>query len=279
MTKTKLFKISYKPEHFSNLEQGFDTWDNTANEHPQLCEFPIFNKAYQSLVDTDIDYWGLLSPKFFKKTNVSPEHFLTWIKNQNGNANVYFINPVPIVESLFSSTIQHGDNCHPGMMSLLQRNLVGLLPSSLDNMFMDCNTFALCNYFVGDKIFWQKYLEFVNAFLFSVNFNTADKELLYGKSANYGPNKSLPYYTFVVERLFSIFLNLYKNEIKFAHYTYSRTDLIIKTGLAEPVIDELRALTDIKQMSVSAGYPGMIQHWAFFRNRMAQQHPYLFLIE
>jgi hypothetical protein len=144
---------------------------------------------------------------------------------------------------------------------------------------MDYNTFSLCNYFVGDKIFWNKYMKFVHSFLESVDKNTNDKELLYGTSANYGPNKTLPFYTFVIERLFSIFLNIYKSEITVSHYPYSREALLIKTGLSESIVNELQALSDIKQVAISDGHSAMMQHWAFFRNRMAQQNSYLFLME
>ena len=149
---------------------------------------------------------------------------------------------------------------------------------------MDCNTFSLCNNIIGNRKFWAKYIDFVNDFLESVSKNPEDEEIMYRKSANYGPNKSLPYYTFAVERLFSIFLNLEarnraSDRITFSHYVYTRDALIAKTGLPEPIVDELRALTDIKQMAVSAGHSGMMQHWAFFRNRLAQQNSYLFLME
>jgi hypothetical protein len=280
---TKLYSICYLPEHFSAIGARFEPWDNLINKQPELCEFPIFDRAYNSELTKDLDYWGLMSPKFEKKSNITGGQFLDWVlASQISNPkDVYFINPVPIVEAIFPGTIQHGNNCHPGLLSLLQRNIAQAASIDLASLYMDCNTFAMCNYFVGNRKFWSRYTAFVNSFLASVNNNPEDVELMYRKSANYGPNKSLPYYTFAVERLFSIFLNIESRTggVTFAHYPYTREALLIKTGLPEQIVDELRALSDIKQMAISAGYPAMMQHWAFFRNRLAQQNQYLFLME
>ena len=279
----KLFSICYLPDHFS-LGSGFEPWDNIENLNPELREYPIFERAYNSDLTKNLDYWGLVSPKFKKKTNITGTKFLDWIEASgriNGWSDVYFINPVPIVEAIFPGTIQHGNNCHPGLCDLLQRNIEVAANIDLSTLYMDCNTFSMCNYFVGNRKFWTKYIEFVNSFLISVSKNPTDVEMMYRKSANYGPNKQLPYYTFAVERLFSIFLRLEaeKHNITSMHYSYNKEALLTKTGLPEIIIDELRALSDIKQIAVSAGYPTMMQHWAFFRNRLAQQNQYLFLME
>jgi hypothetical protein len=276
----KLFKICYMQDQIDSIDPSFTVWNNIENLNEQLREFPVFEQAHESLKNTDVDLWGLVSPKFEQKTNISGHQFISWIQKTHSlnPCNVYFINPVPIVESLFTSTIHHGENCHNGMEGILQRNL-SLFNVSLNSMYMDCNTFSLCNYFVGDKYFWDKYINFVHSFLISINNNKSDYDLMYNTSAQYGPNTHLPFYTFVIERLFSIFLNINKETIKVSHYQYNKQALINKTGLPEPIIDELQALKDMKQIAISAGYFNMMHHWAFFRNRMAVQHPYLFLME
>lgn len=276
---TKLYKICYEPSQFSSIGLGFDPWDNSINAAPDLREFPVFEIAYKSALTKDLDYWGLLSPKFEKKSGITGEQFLNWIDamNKTNPCDVYFINPVPIVEAIFPGTIQHGNNCHPGLLDLLQRNITGAKNIDLSVLYMDANTFSMCNYFVGNRKFWDKYIDFVKRFLWQLNTN--DYNMVYNVGANYGPNKTLPYYTFAVERLFSIFLHLHGSEIKVANYRYDRAALLLKTGLPEIIIDELIALSDIKNIALSGRQPHMLQHWAFFRNRLCQQNPYLFHIE
>ena len=276
----KLFQICYKPEHFLTVGDQVESWNNTENLKPALREFPIFEQAYNSDITKDLDYFGLVSPKFEQKTNLSCQKFLDWvtITQQTELCDVYFLNPVPIVESLFPGVVQHGETCHPGLQSILQRNISAVSHIDLSSLYSDCNTFSLCNYFIGNRKFWSAYIKFVNNFLRSVEANPNDAELIYVKSANYGPNKALPYYTFAVERLFTIFLHTNK-ELTFTHYPYSRHDLIAKTGLAEPVIDELIILSDLKKIAISGDHINLLKHWAFFRNKMAQQNQYLFLME
>lgn len=277
----KLFGICYKPEHFSAIESKYDAWDNLENPTPELCEYPIFNRAYTSVLTKDLDYWGLVSPKFESKSALTGNQFLDWVtvQVQNDPKDVYFLNPVPIVEAIFPGTIQHGENCHPGLLGLLQRHIPYGEKLNLANLYMDCNTFSMCNYFVGNRKFWENYTSFVNGFLKSVESNPADKQMMYATGANYGRDKSIPYFTFVVERLFSIFLNMYGPNITHAHYIYDRDALLKKTQLPEVIVDELRALTDIKQVALSGGHFGMMQHWVFLRNKLTQANQYLFHME
>ncbi|VVC05043.1 Uncharacterised protein [uncultured archaeon] len=271
----KLFTVCYTQEQFEKAE---NPWDNLKNVHPELREFPVFEEAYRSDKTKDLKYWGLLSPKFPSKAFMSVKAFQEWIE-KSPSRDVYFVNPVPIVEAIFPGVIQHGENCHSGMKDLLQRNISTKVDFS--TLYSDCNTFAMCNYFVGNRKFWDAYIKFVQEFSTSVEKNPQDKRMMYEESASYGPNKSLPYYTFAVERLFTIFLQLEAPRlgITFAHYTYSFDELVKKTSLPTEIIEELVALSDIKQIAISAKYYGMMRHWAFFRNRLAKQNPYLFLME
>ena len=275
----KLYKICHETSQFSNLGLGFEAWDNLDNLAPDLREFPVFEKAYRSPLTKTLDYWGLVSPKFEQKTNITGEQFTNWIEKVHAidPKDVYFINPVPIVEAIFPGTVQHGNNCHPGLLDLLQRNITDANHINLSTLYMDINTFSMCNYFVGNRKFWDKYIDFVKRFIW--HLNTEDYDMVYNTGANYGPNKSLPYYTFAVERLFSIFLNIYGSEIKFANYRYDRAALLDKTKLPEVIVDELIALSDIKAVALTGRNPHMLQHWAFYRNRLCQQNQYLFHIE
>ena len=68
--KTKLFSICYEPQHFLTVGNQVESWDNTENLRPELREFPIFESAFNSDITKDLDYWGLVSPKFEKKSNL-----------------------------------------------------------------------------------------------------------------------------------------------------------------------------------------------------------------
>lgn len=280
----KLYQICYKQEQIEQIGPPFEVWDNLKNNTPELCEFPIFNEIYDFVFTegTNIDYFGALSPKFEKKAGISGQKFLDWIDEtlKIQTPNVLFINPTPINESLFPSTIYQGNNCHPHLMNFMQKILFRLNYSIvLRDGWMDTNYFSLCNYFVGDKKFWINYLRFVNSFIGEVKNNEEDYKLMFETGANYGPNSSLPYYTFVVERLFSLFIFIHNNDIKSIHYKYSKEELMAKSDLSSTIIDELQMLSYLKASGINYNDFGLMGYWGKLRNRFAQANPYIFNVE
>jgi len=276
----KLFQICYAPEHFTNIKVPFEVWDNSENLTPKLCEFPIFNKVYDYATENNIDYWGVLSPKFEYKAGISGQQFYDWIEREITNSpakpDVLFINPTPINESLSSSVISQGENCHPGLMNLMQRVLQRMNINLILATLWNYDTFALCNYFVGNKVFWTKYLNFANQFIAEASSDPNDYKMMFETGANYGLNSALPYYTFVLERLFSLFLIIYP-EINHYEAKYSREQLFKKTKLPLEIVDEIRALSYIKHLGIND--PELLRHWIFLRNKFAQQNPNIFNVE
>jgi hypothetical protein len=281
--KLSLFQICYKNEHFKNFPNGMIAWDNTANLNPKLCEFPIFNEAYQHAIDLGLDYWGLMSPKFEKKSFMAASKFKNWIESElqvEKPANVFFVNPAPINESLSLNAITQGEICHPGMAALIQHALTGMgINFDALRVVVDDDTFAMCNYFVGDRIFWKLYLDFVNTFLAEVEKNSDDKNMMYEISAQYGPDHSIPYYTFVVERLFSLFLILYRGRITSQHYTYSKEEMLSKTQLPSLVIEELNSLSLLKKKAIQHNESKLMDSWSIFRTSLIMRYPNIFNIE
>ena len=276
-----LYTNCYTPELLSSMQPGFTPWDNTSNPEPILREFPVFLQVYEKL-QNNVDaprYWGVLSPKFEEKSGISGTEFYDWIKNNPTNADVYFINPKTIAESLYPNVVYHGERWHTNLASLMQRYINLFHPNvDLSSLYMDTNSFAMCNYFVGNSIFWKEYLNFVNTFLHHVSQNELDRKMMFSVSANYNLDHSVPYYSFVVERLFSVFLRLHP-AIRAKSFSYTREQLNKKLQLPEPIIDELMALTAIKNAAISGKNPDLLPHWAWLRNRMTQQNPYILSLE
>jgi hypothetical protein len=259
------------------VKKPFVPYDNLKNENPKLCEFPIFNEGFKLAQKEQLDYWGFLSPKFSEKSGLTEQKFYDWITP--GSTNVYIVNPCPLNECLFPSVIVQGNNCHPGLTDLIQRVMNRMnIPINVDQILMDSTSFALCNYFVGDNIFWPVYLKFVNNFINEVKNNPNDSKLMFDTGAHYGPNGSLPYYTFVIERLLSIFLNI-SSGIKYQIYQYSKEELLNKTKLPEEIMDEIRALSAIKLAAISGKHFELLEHWILLRNNFAKRYPNIFNLE
>lgn len=285
MSNIQIYQICYLPEHLLQVKNPLIPYNNLENLNPELCEYPIFKSGKVYAIQKNLDLWGFVSPKFEMKTGISGQQFIDFIETDPTRADVYFINPTPINESLSPSVLTQGENCHPGIIDLISRNIKKMnLPNELNNLWinlpnlwMDSKTFALCNYFVGNRKFWSEYLTFVDLFLAAVKSNETDYDMMFKAGANYGPNKKLPYFTFVVERLFSLFINI--TTLRVNHYTYTRDELLQKTKLSPQILDELRALSAMKLAAISGNRPELLEHYIFYRNRFASANAYIFNLE
>lgn len=234
----------------------------------KLREYPTFKK-YPEYLATDDDFVAFLSPKFVSKCAISHDDFKEWVeRNDNIGIDVFFINPTPINETLFLNTVQHGNNCHKGLEGLLQRHLPNC--PNINNLLMDGSTFAMCNYFCGNRKFWDAYTSFADEYIKSVEKNPEDAKMLYETSASYGRDKSLPYYPFAIERLFSIFL-CFNRDISSASYKYSIEQLAKKTRLDDHILSKIITLREIKKE-----FP---KDWIQLRNEIASKYPFLFTLE
>jgi hypothetical protein len=272
----KLFQLCYKKEMIDNVKDGFIPWDNTINLNPELREYPIFKKVYND-VNNDLKYWGVVSNKFTEKTNITGFDFIKWIENLpfNEDANCYFINPCPIMECLFYNVVNHGEYWHKGIGNLMQRTLTVMgYTSDLATMLTESNRFSMCNYFVGDKYFWSNYLSFVDEFLRVIDKNSHDKELMYCQSAEYNRDKTLAFYPFVIERLFSVFLCLKAYSMHVKNYEYSIEELIKKYNITEHQAREIKALSAIKSAIRTNG--NLKPHWEFLRNKFLIENKEIF---
>ena len=284
MKTLQLHQICHRPEHFTQISELLTPLDNTAAEHPELCEYPVFKKGYlQQLSLGENKNWGFLSPKFEQKTKISINKFHDWaIEKLSGEncPNVVFINATPILESIWPNVIIQGERCHPGLAKLLNFGLRGLgIESDILNRMMSSTTFAMSNYFAGDLIFWEKYITFVDNFVEVIEKDPDCKKLMFETSAGYQRDSSIPYYTFVVERLFSVFLNLYESEISSAAYVYTSEELMSKSHQTAEIIDEIMALSSIKYQAVATNNINLVQPWTTLRHQFVQRHPYIFNVE
>lgn len=265
-----LYQICYTQEQLQNVPIGCVPYDNTLNKNSELREFPIFVDEFnrrRPTASTD-DYWGFISPKFHEKANIFPETFGDWIKEQGNNAACYFINPCPIMEILFDNVVAHGEYWHPGITNLMQ-TAINESPGYTYNFqrsHMNNQTFAMCNYFVANIDFWEPYIRFVQSFIDACKANPSlNKQMFYG-DANYNRDKTLPFYSFVVERLFSTFLEIY-NFIPVNNYAYKYHEQ--KHKMTPEQFAEMQAISNVKRANLLSDYK-------LFRYNFNLRNPELF---
>ena len=203
-------------------------WDIQNNTQNDTREYELFkNIASQNINEP----WGLISQKFFHKSHLSVEDFYQFAEKKLGEGfDCAFVNPMIGNEALYINVWQQGAHCgHTGMdkIALFLENVLGL---SLQAP-MDKNTFAFSNYFIATPVFWNKYFSFVDNALGLLDrevLNGSEVGKIYSGSGSYRRNQDITMRPFVIERLFSTFIQ--NHDVKVASFVYEKQYYIEKFG-------------------------------------------------
>ena len=131
-----------------------------------------------------------------------------------------------------------------------------------------------CSYFVATKAFWLEYIKFVKDIKEKLEALAGQDAEIYHGSANYGRDPNLNMFPFIVERLFSTFLQLKEYKVYSQPYDY---------GVYKNQINDfskvLESLYAIKRMVVEQQSPELFEHWNLLRLYFAKTHPDLFNLD
>jgi len=275
-TNMKVYQIYYKNEHLPQLETAFTPWDNTANPHPEYQEWYVWNKDYQKCCDEGLDYWGFLSWKFRQKTNLSGEQFLDWIK-ANPGYDLYFANPSIVNEACFINGWEQGDLYHPNISDIGNTFLekIGYKDVDVTTILMDRSITMWCNYLVGSRAFWDKFMTFGEKLFTEAAKDPEFNHLVFGEGGSrYAFNPNLPMFIFLIERLVPTFIEL--EGIKCLAYQHTDATLHEKY---RPYIGEIRALSDLKVAINAYNDDNLYNVWQVYRNSLLQRHPGILQLE
>jgi hypothetical protein len=142
----KIFQIYFKPELIAHCDPHFVPLDNTANPNPELREWDVWNREYDALAASDLEYWGFVSWKFKEKTNLTGDQVYDFINAYPGQ-DVYLLNPCIINEACFANSWEQGDIHHPNISEIGNKFLekIGYDDIDVKNMLLDRNTTVFAN--------------------------------------------------------------------------------------------------------------------------------------
>jgi hypothetical protein len=185
-------------------------------------ENEVFFREYISGNITRNGLHGYLSWRFSEKTLISEESFIDFI-DENPGYDVYFINPFPELADLYSNVWEQGEIHHAGIKNLAESlfKKVGY-NLDLDSMRNDKTTLLYCNYWVGNKKFWDAYMNFLLPIYNQLK--VMSKEELSTYTADAGYHTGVGYITFLMERLFSTFLSQ-STDLKYKPYIYDKIEI------------------------------------------------------
>ena len=266
---TKILQLYFKSEQRVFLDPDFFPYDNTENSRPELREWYIWDKEYARLCADDLDYWGFVSWKFKEKTNLTGKDVHDYI-NANPGYDVYLFNPCIVNEAVFTNSWEQGDMHHPNISSIGDTFLkkLGYEDYAVKEVLLDRNRTVFANYVVGNRVFWDKFMAFSRRLFTEADKDQEFKHQVFGEGlSNYAHDKSLPNFTFLIERLIPTFLEL--EDMKVMPYRYTAETLPKKYI---PYIDEIAALSDLKVLVNKFDSDELYNVWSFYRYQFIERH-------
>lgn len=209
----KIYQIYFNKSQIISLDPNFIPYYNPTLNKLKEYEIGVHIENYENKNYLNAKYTGFISWKFNEKTKISGEHFINFIEDNKG-FDVYFINPFPQLSKLKNVWIQ-GNQYHPEIMEFTQKlfDKIGyhIILKELTN---HNNTLLYCNYWVGNKIFWNEYINFIKPLYNYIKHNMTAEEtyFLSKKAAKY---RNANYFPFIFERMFSTFLVTNKKNLRY----------------------------------------------------------------
>lgn len=265
----KIFQIYFKPELLVHCDPHFIPLDNTANPNPELREWDVWNREYDELIASDLEYWGFVSWKFKEKTNLTGQQVYDFINAYPGQ-DVYLLNPCILNEACFANSWEQGDIHHPNISDIGNKFLekIGYEDIDVKAILLDRNTTVFANYIVGSRKFWTKFMEFSRKLFTEADADPVFKQEVFGAGgSNYAHDKSLPNFTFLIERLIPTFIEL--EQLSAVGFKHTPDTLALKY---QPYADEIMALSDLKVAVNRYNSDELYDIWNFYRHKFLSQH-------
>lgn len=272
----KVFQIYFKPELKQHCDPAFEPLDNTTNPRPELREWDVWDREHENILAQGLDHWGYVSWKFKEKTNLTGAQALEHI-SANPGYDVYLFNPCIVNEAVYANSWEQGDMHHPNISGIGNSFLtkVGYQDPDVRNLMLDRTRTVFANYVVGTRAFWIEFMKFSRRIFTEADIDPVFKEQVFGAGlSNYAHDKSLPNFTFLIERLIPTFLEL--NDYKVCPYRYTQSTLPNKYW---PYIGEINALSDLKVAVNQYNSDEIYNVWNYYRLKLLREKPEILGLE
>jgi hypothetical protein len=267
---TKIYQLFYKEEQRTHLDPAFVPYENIDNPKPELREWYIWDKEYENCKAEGLDLWGFVSWKFKEKTGLSGDRFVNFISDNPGY-DVYFINPCLINEAVFLNSWEQGDLHHPNISEIGNTFLkkIGVENVGVKEFVLDRNCTTYANYIVANENFWSHFMEFTRKLFTEAEKDSEFHTQVFGEGlSNYGPDKSLPMFTFLIERLLPTFIEL--SSFKALPFNYTPETLLEKY---KPYASDLTALSNLKVLINRYESDDLYYIWDHYRQKFLENNP------
>lgn len=258
--RLRLFQIYYEPWHLELLDPDLEPFDNSGISS-EFYEFDVFIRLADQDDARAAELWGAVSWRFSEKTGMSGKD-LRDVISANPGYDVYYCNPYPHNEALFHNMWLQGETCHPRFLEVAEAVFAAAnLPEVELRALEQSEIFSAANYFVGTNKFWSLYLAFVKRVIGLADSRMSDemKQLLHSSEADQRfMHNGATYVSFVVERLFPLFMKTAGRRLK--KFKYPLPSKEAETNI------HLRLLREMRDVAHKTNSAWLAACWINYRN-------------
>ncbi len=224
--KIGLYQVVLSDAVIPYLDPGFAPLDWRHNPCPEMREILIHDHMVKTGITKKHRLTGVLSAKFFVKTNLRSHDILNWIQSNPGH-DIYLISGHPFVTYFGFNSIELANSFHRSDFGDVYNQVCGRLgvrPTSIDERQTNEN-FSYCSYFFATPEFWEEWHKNVIAPILTKGLIGDDLYDSIHSPASY-TNDAPPVYLspFIYERLISPYIAQAK--LKSLYYKWASDDIL-----------------------------------------------------
>lgn len=266
----KIFQIYFQQDQIEDIDPLLTPFDNTSNLRPELREYHSFKRIIDENHVEGLDAWGVFGPRWKNKLRYDAEEMTKEIES-NWDHDVFIFNHARIQQALTHSVWEQGEYYHRGIKQVTSHVLskLGYDPIVLEE-FMTSGVVCYCSYFVAKKQFWLDYISFLDKVFAELNDLPPEIDKIYKSSANYSRDDTLNLFPFIVERLFSTFLLLHREEYKIFTKAYDYSVYGKELG---SFVNVMAVMNNLKTLTVKHESYEIYNQWNALRQYYIQNNP------
>jgi len=185
-----------------DLDPGFAVLDNSSNERPDWFEYwPIRKFLLTESLDEEA-FYGFLSPKFKRKTNLSAAAAREFVRRHSDTIDVALLSQSIHLPAYHLNIFKFGDAAHPGLLRVATQFFKRIgQPTDLNELVTTSRNEVYSNYLIAKPRFWRAWLKITEQ-LFAFAESPTDPlgaELL--KATSYRDRHDVQIKIFIMERI------------------------------------------------------------------------------
>jgi hypothetical protein len=219
-----VYQPFFKASVIERLDRGFIALDWQSNPAPALRELALHKHIAAQNIYSRHQLTGLLSPKFFSKTNLRSQQVYAWIADNPGH-DIYLIDGAPYGPYTTYNSVERSKISHDPAFESWMRDLCGTidleLPEELPRQ-TNANRCA-CNYWIASPTFWENWIKEVIAPIFEMMRSCKETDEIFAYTRYRGPTPAYNI-TFIYERLIDYYVA--RNKLNAIHYPWNAQSVL-----------------------------------------------------